>query len=47
MYRFILFLIPFTISYAIISSVGTEGNHYRSPASVIMPDQSIPQPNAQ
>ena len=26
-----LFLIPLTITYAIVSSVGTEGNHYHSP----------------
>lgn len=27
----IMFLIPLTITYAIVSSVGTEGNHYRAP----------------
>ena len=34
MYRLALFLIPFTISYAIISSIGTTGNYYHSPHSV-------------
>jgi hypothetical protein len=30
----VLFLIPLTITYAIISSIGTEGNHYRAPNPV-------------
>lgn len=30
----LLFLIPFTITYAIVSSVGTTGNHYRAPHPV-------------
>ena len=27
----LMFLIPLTITYAIVSSVGTEGNYYRAP----------------
>ncbi len=27
-----LFLIPLTITYAIISSIGTTGNHYSAPS---------------
>jgi uncharacterized membrane protein len=26
-----LFLLPLTITYAIVSSIGTEGNHYSAP----------------
>lgn len=29
-----LFLIPLTVSYAIVSSVGTEGNYYRAPDTI-------------
>jgi hypothetical protein len=41
-----LFLLPLTISYAIISSIGTEGNHYGAPSSIGMSNQSLSQPNA-
>jgi uncharacterized membrane protein len=27
----LLFLLPLTITYAIVSSIGTEGNHYSAP----------------
>jgi hypothetical protein len=27
----LLFIIPLTITYAIVSSIGTEGNHYGAP----------------
>ena len=30
----LLFLLPLTITYAIVSSIGTEGNHYRAPSSI-------------
>jgi hypothetical protein len=40
-----LFLIPLTITYAIVSSVGTEGNHYRAPDSIGVSDQGLPQHN--
>lgn len=30
----LMFLIPLTITYAIVSSVGTTGNHYGAPHSV-------------
>lgn len=30
----LMFLIPLTITYAIVSSVGTEGNYYRAPNPV-------------
>jgi hypothetical protein len=32
----ILFLIPVTLTYAIISSIGTEGNHYSAPDNANM-----------
>jgi hypothetical protein len=33
----ILFLIPVTLTYAIVSSIGTEGNHYSAPDNASMP----------
>jgi hypothetical protein len=39
----LLFLIPFTITYAIVSSIGTEGNHYGAPDNVSMPHSGLPQ----
>jgi hypothetical protein len=41
----LLFLIPLTITYAIISSVGTEGNHYGAPDSIGVSDQGLQKPN--
>jgi hypothetical protein len=41
-----LFLLPLTITYAIISSIGTQGNHYSAPDNASMPHSSLPQPNA-
>ncbi len=41
-----LFLLPLTITYAIISSIGTEGNHYGAPDNASMPHSSLSQPNA-
>jgi hypothetical protein len=40
-----LFLLPLTITYAIVSSVGTEGNHYRAPDSIGVSDQGLQKPN--
>jgi hypothetical protein len=37
----VLFLIPLTITYAIFSSVGTEGNHYRAPNSIDVPHSTL------
>jgi hypothetical protein len=42
----LLFLLPLTITYAIISSIGTEGNHYSAPDNASMPHSSLSQPNA-
>ena len=42
----ILFLIPVTLTYAIVSSIGTEGNHYSAPDNAAVSYQSLSQPNA-
>ena len=39
----LLFIIPLTISYAIVSSIGTEGNHYGAPDNVSMPHSGLSQ----
>lgn len=41
-----LFLIPLTITYAIISSIGTEGNHYSAPNPIGVSYQGLPKPNS-
>jgi uncharacterized membrane protein len=41
----LLFLLPLTITYAIISSIGTEGNHYSAPDNAAVSHQSVPQAN--
>lgn len=38
----LLFLIPFTITYAIVSSVGTEGNYHRAPNPIGVSHQGLP-----
>ncbi len=38
-----LFLIPLTITYAIISDLGKPGNYYGSPSNAGMSHQSVPQ----
>lgn len=38
----LLFLIPFTITYVVVSSVGTEGNYYRAPNPIVGSNQSVP-----
>lgn len=40
-----LFLLPLTITYAIISSIGTTGNYYGPPNPAGVSDQGVPQPN--
>ena len=39
----LLFIIPLTITYAIISSIGTEGNHYGAPNPIGVSYQGVPQ----
>jgi uncharacterized membrane protein len=41
----LLFLLPLTITYAIVSSIGTEGNHYSAPDNAAVSHQSVPQAN--
>jgi hypothetical protein len=41
----LLFIIPLTITYAIISSIGTEGNHYSAPNNASMPHSGLSQAN--
>lgn len=40
----VLFLIPLTITYAIVSSIGTEGNHYSAPSSIGVSHSGLSQP---
>ncbi len=42
----LMFLIPLTITYAIISSIGTTGNHYSAPNPIGVSYQGLPQPNS-
>ena len=46
MYRLALFLIPFTISYAIISSIGTAGNYYGPPSPAGVSYSGVPETNS-
>lgn len=41
----LLFIIPLTITYAIVSSIGTEGNHYGAPSDAAVPHSGLSQPN--
>jgi hypothetical protein len=41
----LLFIIPLTITYAIISSIGTTGNYYGPPSPAGVSYQGVPQPN--
>jgi hypothetical protein len=45
MQRLLLFLLPITITYAIVSSIGTEGNYYSAPDNVSMPGSGLSQAN--
>jgi hypothetical protein len=40
-----LFLLPLTITYAVISSIGTTGNYYGAPSPIGVPYQGVPQAN--
>ena len=40
-----LFLLPLTITYAIVSSIGTEGNHYGAPNHVSVSDSVVSRAN--
>ena len=42
----LLFLLPLTITYAIVSSIGTEGNHYGAPDNASVPHSGLSQPNS-
>jgi hypothetical protein len=41
-----LFLLPLTITYAIVSSIGTAGNHYSAPDNVNVSDSVVSRANA-
>jgi uncharacterized membrane protein len=41
----LLFLLPLAITYAIVSSIGTEGNHYSAPDNAAVSHQSLSQPH--
>jgi hypothetical protein len=41
----LLFLIPLTITYAIISDLGKPQHNYRAPDSIGVSDQGLPQHN--
>jgi hypothetical protein len=45
MKRALLVLLPFTIIYAIVSSIGAPGNHYGPPSSAGVSYQGLPQAN--
>jgi len=41
----LLFIIPLTITYAIISDLGKPGNHYSAPSNADMSYQGVSQSN--
>jgi hypothetical protein len=43
MQRLLLFIIPLTITYAIVSSIGTTGNYYGPPSPAGVSYQGVPQ----
>jgi hypothetical protein len=43
--NFCLFLIPFTITYAIVSDFGKPQHHYHSPGFIGVSHQGVPQAN--
>jgi hypothetical protein len=45
MKRAFLVLLPFTIIYAIVSSIGAPGNHYGPPANLGGVGKGVPNPN--
>lgn len=46
MQRLMLFLLPLAITYALVSSIGTEGNYYGAPDNASMSHPGLSQPNA-
>ena len=42
----LLFIIPLTITYAIVSSIGTKGYHYGAPNNVNVSDSVVSRANA-
>ena len=40
-----LFLIPIAVGYAIVSSIGTEGNYYGAPSDAAVSHQGLSQAN--
>jgi len=42
----LLFIIPLTITYAIVSSIGAEGNYYGAPNNASMSRSGLSQANA-
>ena len=42
----LLFIIPITVTYAIVSSIGTEGNHYGAPDNVSVSNSVVSRANA-
>ena len=45
MKRTLLVILPFTIIYAIVSSIGAPGNHYGPPTNPSLVNQSVSNPN--
>ena len=41
----LLFLLPLTITYAIVSSIGTEGNYYSAPSNAAVSHPGLSQAN--
>jgi hypothetical protein len=41
----LIFIIPLTITYAIISDLGTQGNYYGAPNNATVSHQGLPQHN--
>jgi hypothetical protein len=46
MKRTLLVLLPFTIIYAIVSSIGAPGNHYGPPTNPNWVNNNLPNPNS-
>jgi hypothetical protein len=42
----LLFLLPLTITYAIVSDLGKPQHHYHSPNSIGVSNQGVSQPNS-
>jgi hypothetical protein len=40
------FILPLTITYAVVSNLGKPGNHYGSPSAVGVSYSGLPQPHA-